>query len=491
MARIHFEQLLGLYRRIVFDPQGDEGVLTLASPQVLADLQFIETDETAGEDANLVALADLSTLAVGQAVRVRVGPPRIGLGLLAHTVDDLLKTSEARIAEPVAYFIIKEKVEPQTQPVPVTIGAYRKVLAVVSLFAKAAAYLDQTRQELVFVHEGKVVVPVRYDVAALDRVSINAIDALLENFKEEVHQDQKLAILENAIVQMVEAQPAASRFVYLLDNLDVLTETVRNGYRLFASSFSYTKIRGEIEAAKVDYVGKIHKTLIDIQGQLLGIPVATVIVASQLKPSQGCGVEFWTNIAVLAGAWVFLILLLIAIVNQWVTLGAIDEDITAQQRRLEKDYAAISAQFVTIFKNLSNRICWHRAALIGVGVIAIIGALFATYVYTRLNTAPLACFAAETPSRVQRPAKPVTVAAVPKTQAGVPAPKPDAKITLSSDAATAQALTRPDRKLNTKVFPSSGRRKPLEEIRRDVVGSAIPADSVGLHVPRASHVLDD
>ena len=56
-----------------------------------------------------------------------------------------------------------------------------------------------------------------------------------------------------------------------------------------------------MEAAKVDYVAKIHKTLIDIQGQLLAIPVATIIVASQLKSNQTCGVDFWTNIAVLAG----------------------------------------------------------------------------------------------------------------------------------------------------------------------------------------------
>ena len=255
----------------------------------------------------------------------------------------------------------------------------------------------------------------RYDVAALDRVSIDAIEALLGEFKDDVHRDQKRAILENAIVQMTEPQPTA-RFVYLLDNLTAPRENVRNGYRLFASSFSYTKIRGEVEAAKVDYIGKIHKTLIDIQGQLLGIPVATVIVASQLKASQDCGVEFWTNIAVLAGAWVFLILLLIAIMNQWVTLGPIAEEIKSQQSRMVKDYAAISAQFVTTFRSLTNRVCGHHAALITVGMIAILGAFFATYVYFRLTTAPLACFAAESPSRIQMPVRPGAAVAEPKTR---------------------------------------------------------------------------
>ncbi len=350
----------------------------------------------------------------------------MGLGLLARSFDDLLKASDARIAEPQAYFVVDGKIEPQTSPAPVVI-AYRKVLAVVALLAKAAAYLDQTRQELVFVHDGKVVVPVRYDVAVLDRISGVAIDALLENFKDDVHQDQKLAILENAVVKMVESQPAAKRFIYLLDNLAALTETVRQGYKLFASSFSYTKIRGEVETAKVDYVAKIHKTLIDIQGQLLGIPVATIIVASQLKASNACGVEFWTNVAVLAGAWVFLALLLISIANQWITLSAIDEDIGAQKKRLERDYAAISAQFLTIFESLTRRIRWHRGALISIGIVASAGALFATYAYFRLTEVPLACFVREgvpPPTETMPPAKPVAAKPItPATQMkSVPAP---------------------------------------------------------------------
>lgn len=422
MPRLRFGQLLGLYRHVDFDPTGDEGVLALTTPQQLADLQFIESDDAAGEDANLAVLADPTRLAVGQTVRLRVGPPRIGLGLLARSFDDLLKAADARIAEPAAYFVVDGKVEPQTSPTPI-VTAYRKVLAVVTLFAKAAAYLDPMRQELVFVHEGKVVVPVRYDVAVLGRVSVSAIDALLENFRDDVHQDQKLAILENAIVKMVESQPAARRFTYLLDNLSALTETVRQGYKLFASSFSYTKIRGEVEAAKVDYVAKIHKTLIDIQGQLLGIPVATIIVASQLKLSKACGAEFWTNVAVLAGAWVFLVLLLIAIVNQWVTLGAIDEDIRAQRSRLERDYAAITTQFLSIFTSLTSRVRWHRGALIGIVIVAVAGALFATYAYARLTTAPLACFA---PEKSSQPAK-----KPPEQTLGGPAgkaPAPSAKV---------------------------------------------------------------
>jgi len=391
MPRLRYEDLLELYRHTAFDPSGDEGILTIASPQALAILQLIETEEAAGEDANLAVLVDEANLSVGQTVRVRVGAPRISLGLLVRSVNDLLKAPEARVAEPAAYFVINGGIDPWKTPAPALIETYRQVLAVVDLLSMAAAYLDKTRQELVFVHDGKVPVPVRYDQAVLERVSATAIKGLLENFRDDVHQDQKLAILEDAVVQMIEGQSMSKRFIYLLDNLDALNESVRKGYRLFASSFSYKKIRGEIEAAKVDYVGKIHKTLVDIQVQLLSIPVATIIVASQLKVSPGCGVEFWTNIAVVAGAWVFLCLLLIAITNQWVTLSAIHQDVKAQQQRLERDYAPISPEFLVVFQGLLGRIRWHRVALGGIGLIAVLGALFATYAYRKLNTAPAAC----------------------------------------------------------------------------------------------------
>jgi len=406
MSRLSFERLLELYRGIDFDVQGDEGLLTLSTPERLATLSLIGSDDAAADDAGLAVLEDSTTLAVGRVVRVRVGQPRVGLGILARTLDDLLRAPRARTEEPSDYFVVDGRFDAHTAPPLPMVTAYRKVLELVALLGRVAAFLDQTRQELVFVHEGKVVVPVRYDVEALGRTSLAAIDALLENFKDDVHLDQKLAILETAIVQMVEPVPVARRFIHLLNNLDSVTETLRQGYRLFASSFSYSKIRGEVEAARVDYVVKIHKTLIDIQGQLLGIPVATIIVTAQLKVSQDCDIGFWTNIAVLAGAWVFLVLLLIAIVNQWVTLGAINDDVEAQRSRLEKEYEAVGEQFVKIFTGLTRRVVWHRGALILIAAIAVVGALFASYAFVRLTASPMTCLSAMLPSAAATMVKP-------------------------------------------------------------------------------------
>ncbi len=412
MPRLQFGQLLNVYRHTAFDPTGDEGELTIATPQLLADLQFIERDEQAGQDANLAALVDPSILTVGQTIRVRVGAPRLGLGLLVRSLDDLLAASEAHVSEPSAYYVIDGSLEATSLPPSAAIISYRKVLDLVGLFAEAASYLDRTREELVFFRGRKVVIPVQYDTAALARVSGTDAESLLKNFKDDVHKDQKLEILAETIVRAAEPQPLAQRFVYLLNNLDVVTEALRNGYRLFASNFSYAKIRGEIETAKVEYVGKIHKTLIDIQGQLLGIPIATIVVASQLKAASGCGAEFWTNIAVLGGAWIFFGLLVIAIVNQWVTLSAIAEDVATQQTRLTKDYAPISEQFTHVFNGLNRRIRWHHGALCAIAAVALIGAIFATCAYEILNSTPLSVCLAPPAANTK------TVAPTPDNRAG-------------------------------------------------------------------------
>jgi hypothetical protein len=399
MPDLSFDQLLAIYRHTLFDAKGDEGTLLIASPEVLAVLQAIDGDDRLAGDANLAVLTDPADLVVGQDVRIRVGAPRLALGLLVRTFDDLLNAPEARLTEPKAYFVIDGRIEKGTTPPTVGQTGYRQILEVGALFAEAASYLDWTRQELVFFREGKFVVPVKYCAETVMRFAHGASDKLLDLFMDDVHRDQKLAILAEAIAHTCESQPLARRFTYLLDNITAVAEEVRNGYRLFASSFSYAKIRGDLEAAKVEYIGKIHKTLIDIQGQLLGIPVATIIVASQLKVATGCGLEFWTNVAVLGGVWIFLGLLLIAIVNQWFTLSSISDEIERQQTKLAADYAAISVQFIDVFAGLLGRITWHRSALVGIGVIAFLGAIFASYAFSHLTTPDLrTCWSNSSPA---------------------------------------------------------------------------------------------
>ena len=434
-----FDRLVNLYRHIAFDPVGDEGTLFVATQELLSDIEAIENDDAFARAANISVLTD-DPLSVGQRVRVRVSAPRVGIGILVRTFDDLLK-SPARLAEPQAYFIIEGQIERNTSPTPDLIVKYRRIVQLIEVLTRAAAYLDQTRLELVFFRQPKLVVPVRYDAANVSSFSVEAADEFLGLFADELHAEQKLTLLIEAIAHVTEAQPSTHRFAFLLQNLAEVSEEVRHGYRLFTSSFSYAKIKSDIENAKAEYISKVHKTLTDIQGQLLGIPVATIVVASQMRPATDCGLEFWTNVAVLCGAWIFFTLLCVAILNQWFTLSSIENEVTRQKDKLDRDFVAISEQFRPSFAAVSSRICWHRAALLGIGFIALIGALFATGVYHRLTSSSIsACVfngtpqaasqsagssstvKEETPPLPEIPPAPATPAKLPETEESGTAP---------------------------------------------------------------------
>ncbi|WJR67247.1 hypothetical protein QTA58_00285 [Neorhizobium sp. CSC1952] len=387
-----FDDLIKVYRRLAFREVGNEAAYLLSDAESLSLIKQL-ADETA--TTGIHALVDLDRAKIGDEVILEVTKPKLHLGAFAKTFDELLLYPKARLREYDAYFIVDGAIERNSVPEADVQRRYRLCLKLLSLLMQAASYFDESREELVFIEQAKTVVPVAYDVDTLLQVDIRQVATLIDLFQGDIHLDQKLSLLAESVTRISAAHPLNSRFRYLLLNLEVVAEDLRQGYRLFASSFSYSKIRNEIETARVEYLGKIHKTIVDIQNQLLGIPVATIIVASQLKNVSECGLVFYTNWAVVAGAWIFLILLTVAIVNQWLTLSALRTEIGNQREKLNREYEAIGTEFADRFNGLLTRICWHQAGLVVVLSIATAGAFFATIAFNKVTTPTIsACMAA-------------------------------------------------------------------------------------------------
>jgi hypothetical protein len=385
---IKFTHLVDIYRHTVFAADGPEGTLTIPSAEVVELLKLVEVDgpvgDTAIAESGISILDDTPDLQVNSQVRIRIGHPRVGLGTFARTFDEFLDAPKARFKVPDRFFVLEGGLtRDMASPTP-ELDAYRRAVALVTLLAEAASYLDETKHEIIFIDDGKFAVPIRYGQSILTNLTEEKVQALLQHFSDPTHRDQKLEILAQAVLTNTRAVPRAERLEFLFANLSTLVTAVRDGYRLFASNFSYSKIRSDLEAAKLEFVTKIHKTVVDIQNQLLGIPVATVIVASQLKEAKACSVELWTDVAVVAGAWIFWILLFIAIVNQWLTLGVIGGEIGRQKDKMRKDYAEIAGEFSDIFRSLGRRIWWHRFGLFLILAIATGGATFASYAFRYL-----------------------------------------------------------------------------------------------------------
>lgn len=390
MSKVTFPLLLSIYRSLAFDQNAKAGTLTLSSQDLRDTLALLLEEENLDDSGMSLASGNPDKLVVGQTVRLLVGEPRLGIGVLSSDLDGLLRTRKARIEEPKRYFLIDSKYAPGDSSVPPEVQSYKTLLSFILLLREAAAYLEAEREELIFIHEGKFTLPVNYCRADLLAADLSAIKKLEDSFSNDTHKEQKLAILADAAISIVKGASPVERFQRLLSHLPELQNKFADGYRLFVSNFSYDKVRSELEAAKVEYTGKIHKVFADIQNQMLSIPVATIIVATQMKDAgaeKATSYETWVNSAVLLGCWIFVLLVGLLIWNQRHTLEVLKGEITRQKDLIQKKHQTVAPTFNDIFAMLDARLSMQRRILWAIAFVLIIGLVLAHVVYFCLTPA--------------------------------------------------------------------------------------------------------
>ncbi|MFB9124401.1 hypothetical protein E2553_35285 [Paraburkholderia dipogonis] len=422
----NFEPLLTLYRASEFK-RGREASLKVKDQAIHDALVTCVND--AREFSVTLITGDPDNIPLDSTVELSFGDPRSGRGVLAENLADLLLSPTFRVREPRNYFLIDGKFATNDTAVPKNVKLYRQVLELVATLKKAAAYLDVESGTLVFVHGGKFELPANYNATTLGLVNEDALKKLVDFVGNDTHSEQKVAILETAVRGMLEHVESSVRFERLLTQLADLATKANDGYRLFVASFSYDKVRDTLEATKVEYATKIHKAFSDIQTQILSIPVATVVVATQMKMATAIGYEFWLNSAVLVGCWVFAVLVTFVLWNQFHTLGALAGEIKRQRETLTREYKDIAQNFEEVFKFLNRRLSLQYWALSAVGLVLAVGFVLAHVVYFKL-TYP--AWVAETPT--------TTVGAPASGASAAPAAAPPSGAAPASSGASMSSL---------------------------------------------------
>jgi len=381
---ITWTDLLEIYQNCVWV---DDHIanLSIVSGGIVDTLKLVETSDRAYHEADIALLDDQAQLTVGSVVEVRIGSPHRSLGLLVKDWDALLASSFSRMREPSAFFIRSDKTHNATLPPTETLLQYRSTMKLVKLLSESALFADQQQAKLVYFANARIEVPVKFTAKDLRSIDSAQVDLLAKALEGEVHSEQRLGILADAVLELVSGQSTGGRFHYLMQNVDELVRRVNNGYRLFASSFSYSKIRSELEKTQSEYVSRIHKTFSDIQGQLLVLPIASVVVATQLKAPTVCGPELLANVAVVCGACLFAALLIASCINQWMTLNAISSEIKGQRTRLNAEFSEIKDLFTGSFDALDGRILWHRWVMAIIVGLCVVGAGFTVRSYVVLT----------------------------------------------------------------------------------------------------------
>ncbi len=377
---IKWQHLLEIYQNSSWI---DEAIadLYIANQNILDTLNLLEVSDRAAHDADISLLEDIKLAAIGTTIKVRIGYPQLRIGLFADDVDSFLKSPKSYFAERPNYYIRSINFHSGMDILPEEIMRYRALLKFVQLLEKAALYTDKNTNDIVYFQDKKLEIKVDYNQQFLESLNVSGVEEVCDFLSNRIDKDHCLGIFSEAVISLVSSQPKSERFGFLLRNVTELLESLKDSYILYISSFSYSKIKEQAEKNQTEYINRVHKTFTDIQGQILGLPIASVVVATQLKNVEACGIEFWTNTSVLFGAILFAIFLTFSCFNQWLTLDAIGSEVNYQKNKLSSDFKKIEHLFVDNFEAIQQRIFWHNCILFVITLVALLGAIFVIFAY--------------------------------------------------------------------------------------------------------------
>lgn len=381
-----FEQLTRIYKQMNFKDNSSEVSLLLNSEN---DCNFIKKILVLPREYG-IELTD-STKSIneivqcGKSINLLVSPPRIGLGRLYNGYSDLLRSTENLYKEPVRFFIKESKFFNCDTFSPDFIKNYRAIINFLSLLKNASAYFDESNSELVFFDHDLFKISINYSVDDVCNLDFDELEILFSLFNEDTHKEQKLKILIESIKTITDEIQPDLILSHTINNIKLLKYQFDKGYRIFSSAFSYDKVMDKLRAAKVEEIGKIHKTVADIQNQILGIPVATIVIATQMKEANQWGYQSIVNSAVLFGCFIFSFLVILMLCNQLQTLKAIKEELKYKKKQVKREYSLISEDINDVFDNISTRLLIQKIAFYIIGSVLIIGLLSTTIIYFYLT----------------------------------------------------------------------------------------------------------
>lgn len=352
---------------------GIRGELVITKQEIAEKLNNILQDKYEEVFPCQIEKGKCAGLGINDELIIKFSQPRTAIGLLFENIEHLLKNSE--ISSGISnkkWFVFDVNTASWEEEKELT-KKLSSIGKLVKTLSTSATIFNEKKSELIFIDKSRIDIPINYQKSNFDKIDTELIENICSSFNsKDIHLEQKYQIYGESICNIVRNTSVNDRFSIILENLIELKINFDDGYKLFASSFSFDKIKDEAEALRIEFSTKIHKTISDIQNQILGIPVATVIVASQFKEVSASPHQIWINIAIMFGASIFCFILAVAIYNQWHTLDLISSEVDRQKKTFDQQNEELAKRFSKNFKNLKNRIIFHQAALIFILSVAVV-----------------------------------------------------------------------------------------------------------------------
>ncbi|MFX5371356.1 hypothetical protein ABTD20_04840 [Acinetobacter baumannii] len=395
MTSLTREQLIELYNKAQFSDNFTKGQITVDSPSLVQSLSLAFENKEISGFTKLTS----STIQLNQSYSFYYDLHRSAeFGHIFKTVEELIKNKKFRANNTLQYYVLAFKYDYKDTKKPEIIQNYEKLISFIHLMKEAAAFVDSSNSKMLFLNDNKQLElePI-YSKSDLVQLKQDHVEKIIKFINEDTHRNQKLAILSKAIIAESSSETYDRKFSTILSKLDEIYKKLDHDYTVFASSFSYEKLRNEIENSKLEEQVKIHKVITDIQNQILGIPVATVIVATQFKTQKLAGddlvYQFWVNTGILVGVIIFSVFLWYLINNQKDSLAGIETEIKRKDLVLQKTsdvYEKIKAENgdKAPFSELMGRIKTQKTILISVQCVTIVAAIATYFIYHFITKFP-------------------------------------------------------------------------------------------------------
>lgn len=274
----------------------------------------------------------------------------------AFSLDDLLEATSRQLNVP-EHFCIADMnfiYGPDVQAIPLDVKNYLSAcrLAKVLVSLSDHAITIGSNPKAIFLHGEKLELTLSYNKS--DLKELTGLDQFIHDFVDtDLHNNQKTIIIKTCLLEMLKSSEIhALTLPALISRFKEFIERVRASYYLYVSEFSFEKIKEQVEKEVLDFTFKINKVLSDIQNQVLAVPVALILVGSQMKPSDEA---LWQNTIIYFGSLIFGIIMAILIRNQRGTLSAIKKEMKSQWITINNKHRLIQEKLGDLYGSLNKR----------------------------------------------------------------------------------------------------------------------------------------
>lgn len=271
-----------------------------------------------------------------------------------RNIEQYIAVAKRRLDErpttPIYIVDIDYKYEPDVE---CTNPIFKNVLDVAFLFNSLHSIADHTGNNgvnpfVLFIGKDNLKISSAYEADVLN-LSLDNIRLFVKQFiLNETHQEDRVLVIKNALQEAyTDKDITLTEFLKKFENF---FKIVRNNFQLYMDKFSFEDFKHKIEDEKREYLLKINKIFSDMQNQLLTLPIASVIAASQMSKVGGFG-DGVKNIALLLGVYIFAYMIRIFAHNQEDSLDAIRSEIEIKKKEIQlKEHSDYQKDYLDICK---------------------------------------------------------------------------------------------------------------------------------------------